>query len=344
MRKSVEGARLRVSRWMIGRKGNSSVALLVTGAMGHVGREVVRQAAAAGVAVVAQYRTTYRDADARDVGSNVRWVSCDLSDAGAVERLCEMHSIDSCIHSAAVPNEKYARPQPLVAINANIGATAHLLDMARRQSWRRFLAVSTGSVFQNATDPAKPILEDAPPAGTNIYSTTKLCAELLTEMYRSQFGLSSAVVRISWVYGPPLVTDDPPRGPIPAFLHAALTGRPIRLPSGGDFAASFTYVGDVAAGLIAAWRSEKLNHSVYHLGSGENYSARRVADAVRAAVPDAEIELGAGTEPWTTHTRMRGPLGGNRLRDDAGFLIGHSLEDGVRAYAEWMRANPGLLA
>jgi UDP-glucuronate 4-epimerase len=319
------------------------VALLVTGAMGHVGREVVRQAAAAGATVIAQYRTTYRASDIRALGSKVQWVSCDLTDGAAVEKLCEAHPIDSCIHSAAVPNEKYARPQPLAAIGANIGGTANLLDMARRKSWRRFLSVSTGSVFQAASDPVKPILEDAPPESTNIYSTTKYCAELLTGMYRSQFDLA-AVVRISWVYGPPLVTDDPPRGPVPAFLHAALTGRPIRLPSGADFAASFTYVSDVATGLIAAWRCETLNHSVYHLGSGENYSARRVADAVRAAVPGAVIELGAGTEPWTTHTRMRGPLAGNRLLADAGFRVGYSLEDGVRAYADWMRANPGLLA
>jgi nucleoside-diphosphate-sugar epimerase len=310
--------------------------------MGHVGREVVRHAAAAGATVVAQYRATYRDGDARDAGSRVHWLACDLSDAAAVERLCEAHPIDACIHAAAVPNEKYARPQPLAAINANIGGTANLLDVARRQGWRRFLSVSTGSVFQDASDPATPILEDAPPAVTNVYSTTKYCGELLTAMYRSQFGLSAAVVRISWVYGPPLVTDDAPRGPIPAFLRAALTGRPIRLESGADFAASFTYVGDVAAGLIAAWRCAALNHAVYHLGSGENYSARRVADAVRGAVPGAVIELGAGTEPWTTHTRMRGPLGGNRLREDAGFTVRYSLEEGVRAYADWMRANAGV--
>jgi nucleoside-diphosphate-sugar epimerase len=312
--------------------------------MGHVGREVVRQAVDAGATVIAQYRTTYRDSDVRDAGDRVHWVACDLGDTAAVERLCNEHPIDSCIHSAAVPNEKYARPQPLAAVNANIGGTANLLDMARRKDWRRFLSVSTGSVFQNASDPATPILEDASPAVTNIYSTTKYCGELLTAMYQSQFRLSAAVVRISWVYGPPLITDDPPRGPIPAFLHAALTGKPIRLPSGADFAASFTYVADVAAGLIAAWRCETLNHGVYHLGSGENYSARRVADAVRAAVPGAVIELGPGTEPWTTHTRMRGPLGGNRLLADAGFRVGYSLEDGVRAYADWMRANPGLPA
>ena len=320
------------------------MSLLVTGAMGHVGQEVVRQALAAGATVVAQYRTTFRDEDARALGGQAQWVSCDLADPAAVERLCERHPIESCIHAAAVPNEKYARPEPLAAINANIGGTANLLDAARRKRWRRFLCVSTGSVFQDASDPAKPVLEDAVPAVTNVYSTTKYCGELLTAMYRSQFGLSAAVVRISWVYGPPLVTDDPPRGPVPAFLRSALAGRPIILPSGADFAASFTYVADVAAGLIAAARCDTLRHGIYHLGSGENYTAGRVADAVRAAVPGAVIELGAGTEPWTTHTRMRGPLAGDRLFADTGFRVRYSLEDGVRAYADWMRANPGLLA
>ena len=31
------------------------------------------------------------------------------------------------------------------------------------------------------------------------------------------------------------------------------------------------------------------------------------------------------------------------LFEDAGFRVGYSLEDGVRAYADWMRANPNLL-
>jgi len=319
------------------------VALLVTGAMGHVGLEVVHHAAGTGAPIIALYRATYRDREASTFGDNVTWVSCDLADTHAVAAFCERHAIDACIHSAAIANDKYAHPQPLTAIHANVAATANLLEMMRRQSWKRFLYISTGSVFQNTTDPIKPIFEDAVPSVTNIYSTTKYCGELLTSMYRSQYNLSAAVVRVSWVYGPPLVTDDPPRGPVPAFLKSALAGKPIKLPSGADFAASFTYVADVAAGLVAAWRAETLNHPVYHIGSGENYTARSVAAAVRAAVPGAVIELGSGTEPWTRHTRMRGPLAGKRLLADTGFSVKYSLEKGIRAYADWMRANPELL-
>jgi nucleoside-diphosphate-sugar epimerase len=42
--------------------------------------------------------------------------------------------------------------------------------------------------------------------------------------------------------------------------------------------------------------------------------------------------------------RLRGPLAGDRLRRDTGHEVGHSLEDGIRACAGWLRAHPELYA
>lgn len=318
------------------------MALLITGAMGHVGYELTRQALAAGISVVAQYRSTFRADDAKTLTGPVAWAACDLADAAALDTLVMAHDIDGCIHCAAVPNDKLARPEPRKSIAANVETTANLLDVARRRDWRRFVFVSTGSVFQRWTDFKKPIPEDAPSSAYTVYGTTKRAGEMLTSMYRVEYQVSAATVRISWVYGPPLVprTLDLPRGPIPALLRLAMTGTPYRVASGGDFAASFTHVADVAAGLLAAYRAEQLAHDVYHLGSGENYDTFRVAAAVRAAVPGAVVEVGPGSAPWTTFNTMRGPLAGDRLRQDAGFRPAHTLESGVAAFADWMRTHP----
>lgn len=318
------------------------MAILITGGMGHVGYETVRQALAAGYDVIAQYRNVFREADANALRGPVTWVRSDLAVPAEVAALIEGYALDGCIHTAAVPNDQVARVDPVGAVDANIGAVCRLLDAARRQGWRRFLYTSTGSVFQNAIDPATPILEDAPPKATNTYSTTKLAGELLTSLYRSQFGVPAATIRISWVFGPPLVprVRENPRGPIPLFLKLALAGKPVREPSGADFAASYTYVADVAAGLLAAYRAQALAHDIYHLGSGRNITMDEVAAAVRAAVPGVDIEVGPGTAPWTDHTKMRGPLAGPRLLEDSGFAPGHSLEASVAAFAGWMRAHP----
>jgi len=314
--------------------------LLVTGATGHVGGEIVRQAMKRDMPVIAVARDAVGEAEVQAFPS-VKWLQCDLADTDAVMALTARNPIDACIHAAAISNEAYARPDPRGAIATNVGATANLLEAARLASWRRFVLISTGSVFSLNSDTTRPILEDQAPGVANVYSTTKLCAELLTRMYRTEYGLSASTVRISWVFGPPIISDQPMRGPIPSYLLRALQGIAIR-EGGAEFAASFTYVADAAGGLLAAATAPELRHPIYHLGHGVNFTAGQAAAAVRSAVPGAVIELTGGTEPWTRYTSLRGPLAGDRLRADTGYSPTHTLEAGVRAYADWMRAHPEL--
>jgi nucleoside-diphosphate-sugar epimerase len=316
--------------------------LLVTGGMGHVGYETVRQAAARGIDVVAQYMSTFREEDAAALGDRVTWVRADLSDPYEMTMMAAGHDIDACIHTAAVPNDKVAFPQPLRTFQSNVTATELLLETARRMGWRRFLYVSTGSVFQSLPDAVTPVAEDTLPTPRSLYAATKRSGELMTSVYADTYGLSAAIVRISWIFGPPMVPRvfDGPRGPIPEFLRRALQAEEIREPSGGDFAASFTFVPDCAAGLLALAEADTLRHDTYHLGSGRNVTTQEVAAAVRAAVPGAVVEVGPGTAPWTDTTVMRGPLACDRMADELGFRPAHSLEEAVAAFADWMRANP----
>lgn len=317
------------------------MALLVTGATGHVGLTLVGLAARAGMDVVAQHRSPVpQDAVAR-FGKSVRWVQCGLDDPFSLAAAIAAHDIDGCIHTAAVPNDRVAHPIPWETVRTNALATAALLELARQSDWRRFVYVSTGSVFQKDMPLDEPLLEEHPLSPSSLYGSTKAAGEMFTSMYRRQYGLSAATVRISFVYGPPLVPArrDLPRGPVVAFLREAVMGIPIREESGGDFAASFTHVDDVAAGLLAAYAAPALNHGIYHLGHGRNWTTYDVAEAVRAAVPGAVVEVGPGTAPWTTYNRMRGPLAGSRLADDTGFVPSLPLAEGVAAFAAWMNEH-----
>jgi len=316
--------------------------LLVTGGMGHVGYETVRQAAAEGMEVVAQYMSTFRQSDADALADNVTWVKCDLSEPYEVAMLAAEYDIDGCIHTAAVPNDTVALPQPLRTFQSNVAATALLLETARRKNWRRFLFVSTGSVFQMLKDATTPVAETELPSPRTLYGCSKRSAEIMVEAYANTYGLSAASVRISWIFGPPLVPPvfNGPRGPIPEFLRRALRGEDIVEPQGGDFAASFTFVADCATGLLVAYKADKLGHVSYHLGSGRNLTTFEVADAVRKAVPGVNIELGGGTDPWTKYIILRGPLACERMKEEFGFQPAHSLDEAVAKFAEWMRANP----
>ena len=316
------------------------MALLITGAMGRIGYEAARRAAADGTNVVAQYRSTFLAAEAKAAGPSVTWVSCDLTDRAAVERVLTTHSIDACIHLAVIPNDVMARPDPLRTFDINAGAVAALLDAARRQQWRRFVFVSSGAVIQATPDWNTPLTEDAPVSPLTIYGTTKYCAELLTRMYRTQYGVSAASVRISRVYGPSIADDELPlRGPIPTFLKKAVAGIPIREKSGANYVASFTYMDDVVDGLLVLARAPTLKHDVYHLEAGVNYSVAQVAAAIRASVPGATVEIGPGSEPWSAGSKLRPPLNGDRLFRETGFKVSTNLEMGIKKYADWLRAR-----
>lgn len=335
----------RCGAWLQASAGGASiVALLITGGTGHVGHALACAAAGAGHDVVALVRSPGRvsEAAAKAAGPGVTWQVCDLADPFQIAAAAAEHRVDGCVHTAAVPNDRLARPDPWTAMRTNVAATGALLDVARRQGWRRFVYVSTGSVFQAETDLAKPLYEDAVTSAHSVYGATKRAGELLTRMYRAEFGLSAVSVRISFVYGPPLVPPwrDPPRGPIVAFLREALLGQAIHEAAGGDFQASFTYIDDVASGLLAAYGAPTLRHDVYHLGNGRNWTTHEVADAVRRAVPGAVVEVGSGTEPWTTYNTMRGPLAGSNLNDDTSFAPRFPLDAGVQAFADWMRGQP----
>lgn len=315
--------------------------LLVTGAMGHVGYEIVRSLARERP-IIAQYNRTFRAADAEALGANVTWATCDLTDLGSVERLCRDNGVDSCIHLAAMANEMYCRPDPVAAFQTNVGAVVNLLDVARREEWRRMIYGSTGSVFKDV-DPSLPITEDQPSDADGLYGTTKACGEMMVRAFRAQFGVDAATVRISWIYGPPVVNYTFARGPIPPILIDAIRGVPRDDASGGDFSAGFTYIDDVVAGLIAAVDAPQLNRSIYHLAPPRNYTTFEIADAVRTAVPKAVIAIGPGAMPWNTFTPIRGPMDGRHFIADTGFRTRFDLEQGIGAYATWLLAEPGRL-
>lgn len=321
------------------------MALLITGATGHVGLTLVRLAVEAGIPVLAQYRSSLSPAVVERFGSAVTWVQINLADPFAIAALAAEHAIEGCVHSGAVPNEQLARPIPWETIQTNANGTAALLEVARRQRWRRFIYVSTGAVFQRETDFTRPILENHPISPMAIYGVTKAAGETWVSLYRRVYGVPASTIRISHVYGPPLVPvrRDIPRGPLVAFLREAILGLPIR-EGGGEFVASFTHVTDVAEGLLAAWRAPDLRHDVYHLGNGRNWTTYEAAEAVRNAVPGAVVEIGPGTEPWTSVNAMRGPLAGSRLHEDTGWSARLPLAEGAADFAAWMRAHPERMA
>lgn len=203
--------------------------ILVTGSAGLVGSALVPELEAAGFDVA---RFDIRLDREQDVIND-----CELSRHVA--------HCDGVVHLAAVSRVIWGEQDPERCRQVNVGGLFNVLQAcanAPKRPWLLF--VSSREVYGSCG--ALPADEDAPAIPVNVYGRTKLDGEQMVRAARRQ-GLRVATVRLSNVYGS---ADDHADRVVPAFVRAALEGRPLRV-EGRNHTFDFTFVDDVARGLTA---------------------------------------------------------------------------------------------
>ena len=316
------------------------MSVLVTGATGHVGINVVRRFREAGHEVVGlDYRAIDRSL-AQTFGCGADFVQGDVTDFDKLLDLVRSRHVEGIVHTAAMLGAACSRDL-VRATRINVIGTQHVLEIARQVGVRRIISVSSGSVFQRWPDPKRIIEEGEPPSPISLYGTTKRMGELLVDCYHSSFHLSVCSVRMSWVYGPPLYATgfEADRGPIPYWLYQILNGQSVCEPSGGDFMANFTYVDDVAEGLLRLYHVDLLRYSLYQLSTGEHYTVNDIVRSIQALIPEAKLTIGPGTGAYAGLTPMRGSFSIKRLQEDTGFVPQFPIDKGIAKYVDWLRGE-----
>lgn len=158
--------------------------LLITGAAGGLGR-VLRDR-------LAPLARVLRLADIASIGEarpNEEIVTCDLSDAAAVDRMVD--GCDGIVHLGGISVEAPFDP----ILQANILGLYNLYEAARHHGQPRiFFASSNHTVgFYRQTDRLGP---DCPFRPDSLYGVSKVFGEALARLYFEKFGQQTALVRI----------------------------------------------------------------------------------------------------------------------------------------------------
>ncbi|MDG6968256.1 MAG: NAD(P)-dependent oxidoreductase [Nitrososphaerota archaeon] len=105
--------------------------------------------------------------------------------------------VDYVYHLAGITNTAYAEANPLEAFEANVLATANLLDKCRPKE--RLVFTSSAVVYASST---KPIPEDAPLGPVSTYGATKQAAEALIAAHARKSSYPAGIARFFNLYGP----------------------------------------------------------------------------------------------------------------------------------------------
>jgi UDP-glucuronate 4-epimerase len=336
------------------------VRILVTGAAGFIGFHVARMLLARGDAVVGfdnvndYYDVALKEArlaELAKMGGDWTFLRADLADRAAVASAFSGafagSGYDRVIHLAAQAGVRYSLENPMAYVESNLTGFTTILEAARASATPHLVFASTSSVYGGNT--TMPFAEgqgvDHP---LQFYAATKRANELMAHAYAHLFRLPCTGLRFFTVYGP---WGRPDMAPM-IFAGAIAAGRPIRLFNEGRHSRDFTYVDDIAAGVIAAAdtvatpdpafdparpdpATSTAPFRLYNIG---NSAPVELADFV-AALEDALgrpavrelLPLQPGDVPDTFADTAR-------LEAATGWRAQVGVAEGVRRFADWFRA------
>jgi dTDP-4-dehydrorhamnose reductase len=205
--------------------------ILVTGAKGQLGKELVALLYAKGHLVLA-----------------VDLPGFDLTDAGAVTDYLTGERPDFVFHCAAYTDVEGAEQKPEYASEINSRATAHLASGVQKLS-ATLAYFSTDFVFDGRRK--MPYTEDMTPHPLCSYARSKLAGEMeVAKNCRRHF-----IIRTAWLFG-----DSPNAFPL-KILAQAKAGTPLKVVN--DQHGSPTCAQDLAVGLLPLLESSA--YGLYHL-------------------------------------------------------------------------------
>jgi UDP-glucuronate 4-epimerase len=332
--------------------------VLVTGAAGFIGHHVVQRLAASGVAVVgadaftSYYDTTLKEARWAELARLGTFVGerIDLSDGAAVRDLFERHKPDRVIHLAAQPGVRKALTKPDPYVAHNVVAFLQVLEACRHAGIKHLVYASSSSVY--GANRKLPFSEHDPANHpVSLYAATKRSNELMAHSYAHLFGLPSTGLRFFTVYGP----WGRPDMAVYKFTHAIAQRHPIEVAQGGRVWRDFTYVGDIAEGIVRildkpaqadpAWDAEDpdpatagVPHRVYNIGNDRPEELNHLIALIEEALGRKAVRIDAPLPPGDV-LATRADL--SDLRSEMGFAPTVKLREGVGRFVDWYRHYHG---
>jgi UDP-glucose 4-epimerase len=226
---------------------------LVTGGAGFIGSHLVDALTARGdEVVVLDDLSSGRAANiASAIDAGARLIPADVTDAGAVERICQSPAPDRVFHLAAQIDVRVSTADPAHDARVNVEGTVNVLESARRAGTRRLVLASSCAVYGEPSEDRLPLAEDAPLRPGNPYGQSKLAAEGYLALYRSLYGMETAALRFGNVFGPRQGAAGE-GGVVSIFAEVLRAGGVPSIFGDGGQTRDFVYVGDIVAALIAA--------------------------------------------------------------------------------------------
>ena len=325
---------------------------LLTGAAGFIGFHTTQKLLARGHEVVGldnlneYYDVTLKQARLAQLEKlpQFRFVKLDLADDGAMRELFAREKFKRVVHLAAQAGVRYSLEAPHAYVRSNVTGTLNVLEGCRHNGVEHLVYASTSSVYGANTNMPFSVhnIADHP---LSLYASTKRANELMAHNYSSLFKLPTTGLRFFTVYGP----WGRPDMALFLFTRNILEGKPIDVFNNGNHKRDFTFVEDIAEGVVRAservaqsdprWNSQAPDPAtsnapfrIYNIGNSSPVPLMRYIEVLEECLGRKAtknfLPLQLGDVPETSADITD-------LERDVGYRPATPVEVGVRRFVDW---------
>ncbi len=253
-----------------------------------------------------------------------------------IERTGQFHDLvegfgplDGVIHLAARAGVRPSVQSPRAYFETNVLGTLNVLDVCRNLGIPKLVAASSSSVYGEHNP--MPYREDA---DTNRplspYAASKKAGEELCFTYHHLYRLDISLLRFFTVYGP----AGRPDMSMFRFIKAIVEGQPLTLLGDGNQVRDFSFVRDIARGVVAALRPT--GYRVYNLGANHPVKLNLIIETIeklsclKAVIHRQPADPTDVSATWANVTRAR---------EELNWEPSVGLDEGICGALQWYLAN-----
>ncbi len=325
---------------------------LVTGAAGFIAFHTTQKLLARGDEVVGldnlneYYDVTLKKARLARLQAHPKFsfAKLDLGDQQGMAELFSKEKFQRVVHLGAQAGVRYSIDVPHAYVHSNVTGTLNVLEGCRHNQVEHLVYASTSSVYGANTNMPFSVhnIADHP---LSLYAATKRANELMAHNFSSLFRLPTTGLRFFTVYGP----WGRPDMALFLFTRNILEGKPIDVFNHGHHKRDFTFVEDIAEGVVRAsdrvaqpdpkWDSNNPDPAtsnapfrIYNIGNNAPVQLMRYIEVLeqclgrKAQMNMLPLQLGDVPETFADI---------NDLVSDVGYRPATPIEVGVKRFVDW---------
>ena len=326
--------------------------LLVTGAAGFIGYHTSQLLLARGYEVVGlDNLNNYYDVSLKKARlallqqqPSFRFEQLDLTDRDAMAKLFSRERFARVVHLAAQAGVRYSLESPHTYIDSNVTGTLNILEGCRHNAVEHLVYASTSSVYGANTRMPFSVHEIADHP-LSLYAATKRANELMAHNYSWLFKIPTTGLRFFTVYGP----WGRPDMALFLFTRNILEGKPIDVFNNGHHKRDFTFVEDIAEGVVRAseriaqpdpnWNSDAPDPSsssapfrLYNIGNNSPVQLMRYIEVIEECLGRKAVKNFLPLQPGDVPETYADI---DDLVRDVGYRPATPIETGVQRFVEW---------